>query len=101
MGSWAVQDAKARFSEVLTTAEKKGPQIITRRGVEAAVVCPIDEWRRIHAPTAVILPKKVLTHEEFLKFLQSAPDFEIPDRHAERIARRKSRRAGKSLESAK
>jgi len=97
MGSWAVQDAKARFSEVLNTAEKKGPQIITRRGVEAAVVCPIDEWRRIHAPTAVIPPKKILTNAEFLKFLQSAPDFEIPDRHAERIANRKARRAGKPL----
>jgi len=92
MGSWAVQDAKARFSEVLSTAEKKGPQVITRRGVETAVVCPIDEWRRLHAPTSAVMPKKVLSNLEFLRLLQSAPDFEIPDRHAERIAKPKASR---------
>ncbi len=92
MGVWAVQDAKARFSEVLTTAKKKGPQIITRRGIETAVVCPIDEWKRIHAPTPPELPIRKMSNEEFLKFLQSAPDFDIPDRHAERIARRKAKR---------
>ncbi len=47
MASWQVQDAKARFSELLDTTLKKGPQIVTRRGVEAAVLVPIDEWRRL------------------------------------------------------
>lgn len=47
MRSWQVQDAKARFSELLDTAMKKGPQVVTRRGVEAAVLVPIDEWRRL------------------------------------------------------
>ncbi len=47
MAVWQVQDAKARFSELLEVALKKGPQIVTRRGVEAAVLVPIDEWRRL------------------------------------------------------
>ena len=47
MASWQVQDAKARFSELLETTIKKGPQIVTRRGVEAAVLVPIEEWRRL------------------------------------------------------
>jgi antitoxin Phd len=47
MSSWAVQDAKARFSELLDTALRQGPQVVTRRGVEAAVLVPIDEWRRL------------------------------------------------------
>ncbi len=47
MGSWQVQDAKARFSQMLETTLKKGPQVVTRRGVEAAVLVPIDEWRRL------------------------------------------------------
>ncbi len=47
MANWQVQDAKARFSELLDTTLKKGPQIVTRRGVEAAVLVPIDEWRRL------------------------------------------------------
>jgi len=44
---WQVQDAKARFSELLDDALKKGPQVVTRRGVEAAVLVPIEEWRRL------------------------------------------------------
>jgi antitoxin Phd len=47
MPSWQVQDAKARFSELLDAAIEKGPQIVTRRGVEAAVLVPIEEWRRL------------------------------------------------------
>ena len=47
MSSWQVQDAKARFSELLDSALKKGPQVVTRRGVDAAVLVPIEEWRRL------------------------------------------------------
>jgi antitoxin Phd len=47
MGSWQVQDAKSRFTEFLNTALKKGPQIVTRRGVETAVLVPIEDWRRL------------------------------------------------------
>lgn len=91
MASWAVQDAKAKFSELLEAAEQSGPQTITRRGVETAVVCPIEEWRRIHPPTPAQEPKRILTNDEFLALLRSAPDFEIPDRHARRARRRKAR----------
>jgi antitoxin Phd len=47
VAEWQVQDAKARFSELLKTTLKKGPQVVTRRGIEAAVLVPIDEWRRL------------------------------------------------------
>src|ERR1017187_9506515 len=52
MSSWPVQDAKARFSELLDASVEKGPQIVTRRGVETAVLVPIEEWRRLclHGP---------------------------------------------------
>lgn len=92
MATWAVQDAKARFSEILDIAAERGPQIITRRGIETAVLCPIDEWKRIHRPTAVETPKRVMTNEQFLELLRSGPDFEIPDRHAQRVATRRRRR---------
>jgi prevent-host-death family protein len=49
MSSWAVQDAKARFSELLNASIERGPQIVTRRGVETAVLVPIEEWRRLHS----------------------------------------------------
>ena len=45
--SWQVQEAKARFSELLETSLAGGPQIVTKRGVETAVLVPIDQWRRL------------------------------------------------------
>ena len=68
MGSWAVQDAKARFSEMLEKAEQSGPQTITRRGVEKAVLVPIDKWRQMTET-----PKRTL-----IEVLMSGPKFDIP-----------------------
>ena len=45
--TWQVQDAKARFSEMLETSLAEGPQIVTKRGVETAVLVPIEHWRRL------------------------------------------------------
>jgi len=47
VGSWQLQEAKARFSEFLDAALKNGPQVVTRRGIEEAVLVPIEEWRRM------------------------------------------------------
>lgn len=41
MHIWPVQDAKARFSEFLDACITEGPQVVTRRGTEAAVLVPI------------------------------------------------------------
>jgi prevent-host-death family protein len=43
MRTWQVQDAKARLSELLDASLKDGPQLPTRRGVEAAVLVPIEQ----------------------------------------------------------
>jgi prevent-host-death family protein len=47
VNSWQLQEAKARFSEFLDAALKKGPQVVTRRGIEEAVLVPMEQWRRI------------------------------------------------------
>ena len=44
---WQVQEAKARFSEFLAASVAEGPQIVTKRGVQAAVLVPIEAWRRL------------------------------------------------------
>ena len=49
MKAWPVQDAKARFSEFLETCLAEGPQMVTRRGAEAAVLIPAAEWRRLQS----------------------------------------------------
>ncbi|MDO8789917.1 MAG: type II toxin-antitoxin system Phd/YefM family antitoxin [Sulfuritalea sp.] len=47
MNTWPVQDAKARFSELLDACVSEGPQVVTRRGSETAVLIPIAEWKRL------------------------------------------------------
>lgn len=54
--TWQVYDAKARFSELLDAALKEGPQIVTRRGVETAVLVPIDEWKHLNEKARKAMP---------------------------------------------
>lgn len=49
MGSnrWQVQDAEARFREMLEACLSEGPQIVTTSGKESAVLVPIKQWHRL------------------------------------------------------
>ena len=49
MSNWSVQDAKAKFSALLDACLVQGPQIMTRRGAEVAVMASLEEWRRMQA----------------------------------------------------
>ncbi len=69
MRRWQVQEAKARFSEFLETSLREGPQVVTRRGVEAAVLVPIEAWRRLQAVARPTLKQLLLA---------DAPRAEIP-----------------------
>jgi antitoxin Phd len=57
---WPVQDAKAHFSELLEASLTEGPQIVTRRGVEKAVLVPIDQWRRLEQTARPTLKELLL-----------------------------------------
>lgn len=57
---WPVQDAKARFSEFLEASLNEGPQIVTRRGVETAVLVPFEEWRRLQSSARPTLKELLL-----------------------------------------
>jgi antitoxin Phd len=83
--TWQVQDAKARFSELLDTTMKRGPQVVTRRGIAAAVLVPIDEWERLQQAARLSL-----------KELLMAPASRIKDLTPER--RRLRRRSAVDLE---
>ena len=63
MKTWPVHDAKAHFSELLNACERDGPQIVTKRGAEMAVLVPISEWRRL-ATTAHPKLKELLLSDE-------------------------------------
>jgi prevent-host-death family protein len=71
MGSWQLQDAKARFSEFLDAALKKGPQVVTRRGVETAVLVPIEEWRRMQAVSRPSIKELLLSGPRFDNIIPS------------------------------
>jgi antitoxin Phd len=63
MNSWPVQDAKARFSEFLETCLRDGPQLVTKRGAEAAVLVSVDEWRRLQQSARPTLKDLLLSDE--------------------------------------
>ena len=50
MQSWQVQEAKARFSELMRDAATNGPQAITVRGRRTAVVLSVQDYDRLHSP---------------------------------------------------
>jgi antitoxin Phd len=78
MQTWPIQDAKARFSEFLETCLAEGPQMVTKRGSEAAVLVPVDEWRRLQAAARPSLKQLLLSD-------QGRVDFALPSRgHARR-----------------
>lgn len=73
MNVWPVQDAKSRFSELLDTCVSEGPQLVTRRGAETAVLVPIAEWNRLHNSARATLKSLLLSNDNRV-------DFEIPTR---------------------
>jgi antitoxin Phd len=60
MKIWPVQDAKARFSELLDTCLREGPQIVTKRGAETAVLVPMEDWRRLQRSARPTLKELLL-----------------------------------------
>jgi len=63
MQTWHIQDAKARFSEFLGACVKDGPQLVTKRGVEAAVLVPIETWKRMQKTSKPSLKALLLADE--------------------------------------
>lgn len=47
---WRLQDAKARFSELVRRVREEGPQHVTVHGKEAVVVVSADEFRKLNGP---------------------------------------------------
>jgi prevent-host-death family protein len=63
MKSWPVQDAKARFSELLEACIADGPQLVTRRGAETAVLVSVAQWRRLEAAARPFLKDLLLSDQ--------------------------------------
>ena len=61
--TWPVQDAKARFSELLEACVAQGPQMVTKRGAEAAVLVPVAQWRRMQSVAGPSLKALLMSDE--------------------------------------
>jgi antitoxin Phd len=70
---WQLQEAKARFSEFLDASLKEGPQVVTRRGIDAAVLLPVEQWRRLEQAARPSL-------KELLLATQPRADLTVPSR---------------------
>ncbi|NBC12608.1 MAG: type II toxin-antitoxin system prevent-host-death family antitoxin [Gammaproteobacteria bacterium] len=62
MKRWALQDAKARLSELVRLAAEHEPQEITLRGEPAVVVVSAEDYRRLVKPKA-----------SFVELIRSSP----------------------------
>jgi prevent-host-death family protein len=63
-GHWLLQDAKARFSELVRRVRTEGPQHVTVHGRDAVVVIAADEFRRL---------KGDLTGATLVEVMQASP----------------------------
>jgi prevent-host-death family protein len=75
-GHWLLQDAKARFSELVRLVRSEGPQHVTVHGRDAVVVISVEEFRRL---------KGGMTGQALIDALQASPrrDTEIEPRRAD------------------
>jgi len=62
MSTWQLQAAKARLSEVIKKATKEGPQSITVRGEQTAIVISTEEYERLKHPRG-----------SFVEFMRHSP----------------------------
>lgn len=70
-GHWLLQDAKARFSELVRRVRSDGPQHVTVHGRDEVVVIAIEDFRRLQGER---------TGKALVDTLQSSPhrDIELP-----------------------
>ena len=74
-GRWPLQDAKARFSELVRRVRSEGPQHVTVHGRDEVVVISAEEFRRL---------KGDLTGKALIAAMQASPhrDIEIEPQRA-------------------
>ena len=88
MQTWSVQNAKAHFSEFLEICLAEGPQMVTTRGAEAAVLVPAHEWRRLQAAAQPSLKELLLSES-------ARADLVLPARGNARLLRHDRRDPGR------
>ena len=78
---WRLEEAKAKFSQVVQQAEAGTPQLITRRGKDAVVVVSVEKWAALNGegPKAIELFRNAPRFEDFELDLDRGEEV-FPDR---------------------
>jgi prevent-host-death family protein len=63
-GYWVLQDAKARFSELVRRVHSEGPQHVTVHGRDEVVVITLNDFRRL---------KGERTGRDLIEVMQASP----------------------------
>jgi antitoxin Phd len=64
--AWQLQEAKSKFSELVDLAISKGPQLITKRGLDSVIVLSVDEYNKLKKPK-----------QSLIQFFNSAPKVDL------------------------
>ena len=65
---WSLQEAKAKFSEVVRRAQTEGPQVVTVHGKEAVTIRAVD---------SEAAKSRKLTGKDFVTAMRAGPKFEL------------------------
>jgi antitoxin Phd len=66
--TWQLQEAKNKFSEVVEEAIRNGPQVVTKRGVETAIVLSFEDYQKL-----------LLNQQRLSTFFQQSPLADVAD----------------------
>ncbi len=64
--TWQLQEAKSKFSELISNAELGDVQIVTKRGKDCAAIIPIEQYRKVFC-----------RKEKLIDFFKSMPKIEL------------------------
>jgi prevent-host-death family protein len=69
--AWQLQEAKAKFSELVQKAIDEGPQTVTRHGKDTVVVLSVEQYKKLER-----------RRPSLLEVLMSGPEgeLELPER---------------------
>ena len=75
--SWKLEDAKAKFSEVVRRAHDQGPQYVTVRGKPTVAIIDVAELQRLLPPETTPVPLVEFLESLYVKGLDLERDRDV------------------------
>ena len=75
--TWKLEEAKAKFSEVVRRAHDQGPQYVTVRGKQAVAIIDAAELERLLPPNQAVVPLVQFLESLYIEGLDLARDRDL------------------------